>query len=121
MPFIGEEGYTLWEDPTWMLKEASITVAQMKPNSVFFVDWGWLYVYYYAAQIDGDRQDLRFIEASPRSDVPGLPYSVIEFVEEHIDSRPIYFSEPILEIEQAGFEFQPREIWFTTFYEVVRP
>jgi hypothetical protein len=121
VPFIGEEGYVLWEDPSQMYREASMTVAKMKPDSVFFVDWGWLYMYYYAAQIDADRLDLRFIEAAPRSDVPGLPISVIEFVEENIDSRPIYFSSPIPEIEQAGFDFQRREIWSRTFYEVVNP
>jgi hypothetical protein len=120
-PFIGEQGYALWEDPSWMVGEAQMTVRQMKRDAVFFVDWNWLYVYYYAAHIKEGRMDLRFIEASPRSDVPGLPQSVIAFIEEYIDSRPIYFSRPIREVEQAGFEFQRREIWFTDFYKVARP
>lgn len=121
LPFIGEEGYALWEDPSWMVEEASMTVEQMKADLVFFVDWGWLYVYYYAAHIEQGRTDLRFIEASPRSDVPGLPQSVIEFIEANIDFRPIYFSNKVGEVEQAGYKFHSRKIWNTIFYEVVRP
>jgi hypothetical protein len=121
VPFIGEEGYLLLEDPTPMAEIASMRVKQMKPDSVFFIDWYWLYVYYYAAHVEGERQDLRFIEASPRSDKPGLPHSVIEFINEYIDTRPIYFAQPIREVEQAGYEFRRREIWFTNFYQVVRP
>ncbi len=121
VPFIGQEGYPLWDDLSWMGDQAGMTVNQMKPNSVFFVDWNWLYIYYYAAHIENDRTDLRFIETSPRSDQPGLPDSVIEFVEKNIDSKPIYFSTPLKEIEQAGYEFTRREIWFTTFYKVSRP
>jgi hypothetical protein len=121
VPFIGQDKYLLWEDPALMDGKAAMTIEQMKPDSVFFIDWNRLYVYYYAAHIEKGRMDLRFIEASPRSDVPGLPHSVIEFIEENIDSRPIYFSEPFREIQQAGFEYQRREIWFNTFYEAVRP
>jgi hypothetical protein len=121
VPFIGQSGYALWEDPSWMVGEAAMTVRQMKPDSVFFVDWGWLYVYYYAAHIQEGRTDLRFIEATPRSDVPGLPESVIEFIEVNVNAHPIYFSQPVWEIERAGFDFKRREIWFSTFFEVVRP
>ena len=121
VPFVGHEGYPLWDDLSWMGDQAGMAVNQMKANSIFFVDWNWLYVYYYAAHIENDRTDLRFIEASPRSDLPGLPDSVIEFVEDNINSKPIYFSAPLKEIEQAGFELNRREIWFTTFYKVSRP
>jgi hypothetical protein len=121
LPFIGQPGYALWEDPSWMVDKAVQTIQQMKPNSVYFVDWNWLYIYYYAAHIENKRMDLRFIEANPRSDVPGLPDSVITFIEENIDTRPIYFSEPLPEVVQAGFDFQRSEIGFTYFYQVVRP
>jgi hypothetical protein len=121
VPFIGEEGYLLWEDPTPIAEIASMRVKQMEPDSIFFIDWYWLYVYYYVAHVEGERQDLRFIEASPRSDEPGLPHSVIEFINEYVDTRPIYFAQPIPEVEQAGYEFRRREIWFTNFYQVVRP
>jgi len=120
VPFIGEEGYLLWEDPAAISGIASMTVAQMKPESVFFVDWLWLYVYYYAAHVEGERLDLRFIEPNPRSDVPGLPHSVIEFIDANIDTRPIYFSRPNHQVERAGFEFERRRIWSTNFFQVVR-
>jgi len=121
VPFIGEEKYLLGEVPTAMVRRISHTVEQMKPNSVIFMDWNWLYTYYYVAHIEQGRTDLRFIETSPRSDVPGLPQSVIEFVEANIETRPIYFSRPIPDVESAGFEFQRAEIWYDTFYKVIRP
>lgn len=121
VPFIGDENYLLWEDPADMARVASHTVEQMKPNAIVFVDWSWLYIYYYVAHIEQGRMDLRFIEPSPRADKPGLPHSVLEFIEQNIDSRPIYFASPFAEVEAAGFDFQRAEIWYTTFYRVVRP
>lgn len=120
-PFIGAENYLLWEDPTAMVRSISRTVEQMKPNAVVFMDWNWLYTYYYVAHIEQGRTDLRFIETAPRSDVPGIPHSVIEFVEANIETRPIYFSQPVFEVRAAGFEFQRTEIWYNTFYQVIRP
>jgi hypothetical protein len=121
VPFIGEESYLLWEDPASMINGISHTVEKMKPNAIVFMDWNWLYTYYYIAHIEQGRTDLRFIEPSPRADVPGLPHSVIEFIDANIETRPIYFSRPFAEVEAAGFTFQRAEIWYTTFYKVVRP
>ena len=96
-------------------------VEQMKPNTVVFMDWYWLYTYYYIAHVELGRTDLRFIEPTPRADKWGLPDSVIDFIQANIDSRPIYFSQPFAEMEAAGFKFYPTEIWFTPFYKVMRP
>jgi len=121
IPFIAKENFILWEDPTPMAKEAFNTVEQIPPNAVVFIDWNRLYVYYYAAHIQQNRTDLRFIEASPRSDTSVLPVSVIAFIDENIDLRPIYFSQPYAEVEAAGFEYRRANIWFSTFYRVIRP
>ncbi len=120
VPFVGESRYLLQEDVSPMVKIAANTVEQMKPNAVVFIDWNWLYVYYYAAHIEQGRTDLRFIEAAPRADRPGLPRSVIDFIAANIDERPIYFSHPFPEVEAAGFRYQRTEIWYTTFFKVAR-
>ena len=91
VPFIGKENFILWEDPAPLGKEAFRTVEQLPPDAVVFIDWGRLYVYYYAAHIQQDRTDLRFIEASPRADVPGLPVSVIEFIDGNIEFKTDFF------------------------------
>jgi hypothetical protein len=121
VPFMGAENYLLWEDPVPMLRMVSNTVEQMNPNAIVFMDWNWLYPYYYAAHIEQGRMDLRFVETTPRADVPGLPASVIEFIAANIDTRPIYFSRPFDEVRAAGFEFRRTEIWYITFYQVVLP
>jgi hypothetical protein len=121
VPFIGEPGFLIQEDPSPMARTAYRTVEQMKPDSIVFLDWGSLYLYYYVAHIEQGRTDLRFIEPSPRADVPGLPNSVIEFIEANLDSRPIYFAFPFHEVEAAGFQFRRVQIWYTTFHQVYRP
>jgi hypothetical protein len=121
IPFIGEENYLLWEDPAPTNRIITRTVEQMKPHTVVFMDWYWLYTYYYIAHVEQGRTDLRFIEPAPRADKWGLPESVIDFIEANIDSRPIYFTYPIDEVEAAGYELRRTEIWFTTFYKVMQP
>ena len=83
-----------------------------------FIDWNRLYPFYYAAHIEGGRPDLRFIEATPRAESPGLALSVIEFVRSHIGEQPIYSVNRIGELERAGFTFRPVMVGPTPMFRI---
>jgi hypothetical protein len=118
VPFANIPTYPVNSDTETTTRIARRVTEQLPPNAIVFIDWNRLYAYYYAAQIEQHRADLRFIEAAPRSDRFGLPASTIEFIRANIATHPILFFQPYVEVEQAGFSFRTREIWFSTFYQV---
>ena len=120
IPFRDIEGYPVDSQTADVARVAGRVVEHLPPNAVVFVDWYWLYPYYYAAHIEHSRWDLRFIEAAPRADRAGLPESALAFVGENIATHPILFARYWPELEHAGYRLRAREIWFTRFYQVER-
>jgi hypothetical protein len=118
--FQGDPGYIVDSQTAPAYQVAARVVAKLPPNAIVFVEWFQLYTYYYAAQVAGDRFDLRFIEAAPHADTPGMAASTLAFVDDNIDTHPILFSQLRPEIEAAGYHFQGRDINFTRFYQVER-
>ena len=105
-PFIGAEGYLIDRNTERVGRVARTVVERLEPDAVVFTDWYWLYPYYYAAHIELGRTRMQFIETYSRSDKPGLADSIVQFVQANFPDRPIYFSQPVREIEMAGFTYR---------------
>jgi hypothetical protein len=118
--FLGHPGYPADSQTQVAYQVVSRVVDKLPPNAIVFVEWFQLYTYYYAAQVERDRFDLRFVEAAPHADRPGLPDSTIAFVGDNIGARPILFARPWQELVAAGYRYQGRDINFTRFYQVER-
>ena len=106
-PFLGAREYPVNSGTRNLRTEAANTVKALDRDAIVFIDWNRLYPFYYAAHVEGDRPDLRFIEAKPRAERSGLALSVIEFVRSRIGEQPIYSVNRIGELERAGFTFRP--------------
>jgi hypothetical protein len=118
--FLGDPGYLVDSQTEPVYQVSARVVDKLPPNAIVFVEWFQLYTYYYAAQVERDRFDLRFVEAAPHAARPGLPDSTIEFIGDNIGTHPILFARPWPEIEAAGYRLQGRDINFTRFYLVER-
>jgi Protein O-mannosyl-transferase TMEM260-like len=118
VPFTDMQGYLVDSQTASVYRGVTRVVDQLPPNAIVFVEWSRLYAFYYAAHIEKGRTDLRFIEPAPRAERPGLPASVIDFIRANIGTHPIFFAQPWPEVKEAGYSYQPREIWFTQFYQV---
>jgi hypothetical protein len=118
--FVGDQGYPADSQTQTAYQVIARVVDRLPPNAIVFVEWNQLYAYYYAAQVERDRFDLRFVEAMPHADRPGLPASTVEFVGDMIDTHPLLFARPWPELEAAGYRLQGRAINFSRFYQVER-
>jgi hypothetical protein len=116
--FLGHPGYPADGQTQVAYQVVSRVVDKLPPNAIVFVEWFQLYTYYYAAQVERDRFDLRFIEAAPHADRRGLSDSAIAFVGDNIDTRPILFTRPWQELVAAGYRYVGHDINFTRFYQV---
>ncbi len=106
-PFLTAREYPANAGTRYLRAEVANTVKELEPDAIVFVDWNRLFPLYYAAQVEGNRRDLQFIEAKPRSESSDLADSVIEFVAARVAGRPIYSINRLNELERAGFTFQP--------------
>ncbi len=88
-------------------------------NAILFTDWDLLYPYYYASRIQHNRTDLTFIETFPRDDADGLADSVLDYVAVNLPARPIYFSERLAEVTDAGYAFVPARVGPLKLFKVV--
>lgn len=94
------------------------TVLDLPEGSIVFTDWDLLYPLYYAAHIEQGRTDLVFVETFPRDDVEGLAESVVEYVQAELSHRPVFFSERVPELAEAGFRLIPFRAGPTRLYRV---
>jgi len=99
------EDYPVYDDFTLNISRATVT--NLPENAIVFTNWDMMWSYYYAAHIIEGRRDLTFIETYPADDMNGLADSVAAFVEENLDEHPIFFSERVPDLLEAGFKFIP--------------
>lgn len=105
-PFLTVREYPANAGTRYLRTEVTHIVQELEPDAIVFVDWNRLFPLYYVAQVEGNRRDLQFIEAKPRSESSALADSVIEFVAARVDDRPIYSVNRLSELERAGYTFQ---------------
>lgn len=101
-----------------MASTASEVIQNLEPDAVVLLPWKWLYIYYYIAQIELDRNDLVFIEPNHSHENPGFPVSLVEMLSEDIYSHPIYTKAYFPELEEKGFTLEPVEIGPEMFFRV---
>jgi hypothetical protein len=73
--------------------EAKQTVDGIEDNAIVFTDWDQAYGFYYASHVLQGRTGLSFHETFPQEGVTSFAESAVEYIEENIDTHPIYFSE----------------------------
>jgi 4-amino-4-deoxy-L-arabinose transferase-like glycosyltransferase len=121
LPFLGDQGYVVDNSFDLRYKQLSRIVQKLEPNAIVFLNWDVLFPYWYAADIEQERTDLRFIEQNPYHESPGLPASTIGFIRANIGQHPIYMADRQPEVAQAGFKLRPVDINFIRFYKVEKP
>ena len=121
VPFTKVKGYLLDSNTEMNYKLVSHTVRYLDQNVILLANWDQLYEYWYAAHIEQQRKDLRFVEMNPFHEPPGLPQSTVEFIRANIDTHPIYLWTSSPEVERAGFKLRPVYADFVRFYKVEKP
>ena len=117
----GETPFDFDENPTYSENVeliATAVSAQLPANAILFTDWEMLYPYYYAAHVLQGRDDLMFIETFPADDQERVAASLIEFVAAQANTRPLYFSERLAELTEAGLFLSPARLGPLRAYKV---
>lgn len=86
---------------------AYAAILKMPESAIVFTDWDMVWPYYYVAHIRESRPDLTFIETYPADDVDGVAASVVDYVADNIADHPIFFSDRVPALLEAGFDFTP--------------
>jgi len=103
-----EKGYTSFVQrdhiypifaPDKAVKDAAKLLNKIAPNGILFTDWDKLYSYVYAAEIVIKRKDVSLHEYLFMPD-GRLPRATIDYIEANIDSRPVYFTILIDELDE---------------------
>ena len=101
------------------LQTASVVDAA-PANSLIFARWNELYPLYYVAHVEKDRSDLTFIEERPYREGAPSEDSMLRFVDQRIDNHPIYFTECLPELNNAGFTCRSEGLGTRTYQRVTR-
>ena len=97
-------------------------VDQLPTQAIVFAPWSELYTFYYAAQVDRSRWDLRFIEVSPFSEHRGVvARSTFDFLSTHVDRNPVFFSHASDQVEREGYSLHPSQLGPLRMFRVTRP
>jgi 4-amino-4-deoxy-L-arabinose transferase-like glycosyltransferase len=116
--FIGADRYILQTYGDFDYGMASRVVRALEPDAVVLMGWDHLYQYWYAASIDQQRTDLRFVELQPYHQSPGFPASTIQFIRAQLDAHPVYLAVYSADVEAAGLTLSPVSINTLVFFKV---
>jgi hypothetical protein len=119
VPFLNAPNYPATNQTVANYITITSTVGALPSNAVVFVDWTRLYTYWYAAQIAGDRNDLRFIEPYTDYQRTRLPRSTVTFIREKLADHPIFFEQPIFGLMGQGFRFNRVRVGSNDLFRVV--
>jgi len=114
-PFDFDE-YPIYQENLRLM--AAATVADLPQNAIVFTDWGMMWPYYHVAHVEDARLDLTFVETFPRDDTGGLADSVLDYLEANLPEHPIYFSEQLPAVKEAGYIFSPERVGPITLYKL---
>jgi hypothetical protein len=122
VPPFAFEGYP-YDDfvATTMRPVLEATVTALPQEAVILVDWEFLYPYYFVAHVEMGRQDLVFHETYPADDQEGLAASMVDYLFGQAGTRPVYVSERLPELSDAGFTFLPVRVGPTPMLKLVSP
>lgn len=109
-PAFAFQGWPVDEaDNRRLQRQLTETVAALPADALVAVPWGELYPYYYVAHLQEDRGDLFFIEERPYGP-GGQGESLIAFLTEQVERRPVFFSNCLDEIRQANLRCTPIQV-----------
>ena len=103
-----EKGYTSFVQrdhiypvfaPDKAVKDATKLLNKIPKNAILFADWDKLYSYVYTAEIVIGRKDISLHEYLFMGD-GSLPETTLAYIEANIDSRPIYFTIMVEELNE---------------------
>ncbi len=77
--------------PDKAIREARRIINRVEENAIVFTNWDKLYSYIYTARIEEGKAGIAFHEVLDEGDQI-LPTTMIEYIDENIDTRPIYFA-----------------------------
>ena len=77
--------------PDKAINDARKILAHVEENAIVFAPWDKLYSYVYTAYIEDGRTGISFHEAWSTEEEK-LADSAIAYIEENLDTRPIYFT-----------------------------
>ncbi|MBV6397217.1 MAG: hypothetical protein HFACDABA_02825 [Anaerolineales bacterium] len=97
--------------PDKAVKDAAKLLNKIPENAILFTDWDKLYSYVYTAEIVAGREDISLHEYLFLPD-GSLPRATIAYIEANIDSRPIYFTIMIEELNELYSVTQAGESLF---------
>jgi hypothetical protein len=120
VPFLNAPGYPAHSQSVADYVAIDGIVEGLPPDAIVFVDWNRLYLYWYAAQIAGDRTDLRFIEPYTEWNRRSLPDSTVQFIRDNIDAHPILIEQPILRLLDRGFRFERISVGTGELFQIVQ-
>jgi len=112
-----EEDLVRVETSAKLHQAARELVHDLEPGARLFTGWNPLYLYYYVAYVEGQRQDLEFFQDYPHPDYFELADSAVEYVKETAPARPVYFTHVVPKVAEL-FEMTPVRKGQETLYRV---
>ena len=85
--------------PEKAIQDATKVLRRVDANAIVFSDWDKLYSLIYTALFDADRPDITFVEALTGDDLL-LSETALSFIDANIDSRPIYFTIELPQLQE---------------------
>jgi hypothetical protein len=85
--------------PDKAINDARKVVTRLEENAIVFAPWDKLYSYVYTAHIEDGRPSIAFHEIWSTEE-ERLSDSAITYIDQHLDSRPIYFTMDIPELSE---------------------
>jgi hypothetical protein len=101
--------------PDKAIHDARKVLNRVEENAIVFANWDKLYSYVYTAHIEDGRNGISFHEAWSTEEVE-LADSAIAYIEQNLDTRPIYFT---IEMPELSELYRVEEI-NDTLYRVYR-
>jgi hypothetical protein len=97
-------------------------VEALPENAVVLLDWYHLYAHIYAAKVERNRPDLRFLEAYPYAMKNEMASSLLAFIRASLeDGRPVFMMQPYDEVRRGGFTYTSRPVGLSTWYQIELP
>jgi hypothetical protein len=96
-------------------------VDHLPEDAIVLSPWLELYTFYYAAQVDRSRWDLRFVELAPFGEHGHqVPRSTFDLLSAEANQRPVFLSTPSYQVEREGYDLSPTQLGPRTLFRVTR-
>ncbi|MEZ4633368.1 MAG: hypothetical protein R2873_14300 [Caldilineaceae bacterium] len=105
---------------TGLTLQVSSIIDAAPQDAVIFAKWNELYPLYYVAHVEKGRSDLTFIEEKPYRAGAVSENSTVQYVLARIDDHPIYFTECLPELRDAGLTGRGERLGMASYQRITR-